>query len=297
MKASVVIAVRDDPDGLSETLAALERQTIASSLFEIVVVDDGSKLAVNASGAQLIRLPVSLGSYAARNRALARARGDVLAITDAGCVPWPDWLERGIARLGDRDAVLAGRIAMPVHRQSSLAALVDVVMHLDQERYVREEGTAVTANLMTTRAVYQRVGPFDERLRSSGDFDWTRRAAAAGFTLEYAHEVTVTHAPRELPSELIRKSLRVGEGASARRATQVSGTRPRRAYLDPWALVPRHRETGRLRLRENGADISAFRWYAVAGAELLYVQIPQACGALRADVRRVARRLRLRPLR
>jgi glycosyltransferase involved in cell wall biosynthesis len=39
------------------------------------------------------------GSYAARNTGIELARGDILAFTDADCLPAADWIEHGLAAL------------------------------------------------------------------------------------------------------------------------------------------------------------------------------------------------------
>src|SRR5690606_35890511 len=39
------------------------------------------------------------GSYAARNKGIATAKGDIFAFTDSDCIPEFDWLEKGVTHL------------------------------------------------------------------------------------------------------------------------------------------------------------------------------------------------------
>src|ERR1041385_9155423 len=103
---SVVIPVLGDAERLALCLDALDRQTLPANRFEVIVVDNASDrdeaiAAVVAEHAPRFRLlhEPRPGSYAARNRAIADARGTIIAFTDADCIPRPDWLERGIAAL------------------------------------------------------------------------------------------------------------------------------------------------------------------------------------------------------
>src|SRR2546423_1697909 len=114
---SVVIPVLNDEDILPLCLAAIEQQTLSRSDFEVIVVDNGSRRDV----AQLLagRFPrfrflkeAHPGSYLARNAGAGKARGKLVAFTDADCVPDPNWL-RNAAALFERHpglAYLAGRI-------------------------------------------------------------------------------------------------------------------------------------------------------------------------------------------
>jgi glycosyltransferase involved in cell wall biosynthesis len=293
---SAVVAVHNDATGITATLRALQAQTMRPADFEVIVVDDASTddtpRAIGAfPGVRLLRLSQRAGAYVARNRGLAAATGRVIAITDADCRPAPEWLERGAARVTDHpDAVIGGHIAMPLGPRPSLAAMVDVVHHLDQGRAIEEFGYAVTANLFAARGTFSAVGEFDERLMSSGDVEWTRRAVRLGHPLLYAPDAVVLHPPRTTARALLKKARRVAEGgARARRAGTLPAERP---YLNPWVLVPWNRKRGRARVLANGAAPGRFRWFAVALAQLALVQIPQAAFALTADLRLVWRDLR-----
>lgn len=293
---SVIIAVRDDVEGLEATLLALEAQKLSPDRYEIVVVDDASEVDVACvtrrySNVTLISLDQPRGSYAARNRALKAARGMAIAVTDADCRPQPDWLEAGLRYLlRDPTVVVGGHITMPLGANPPLAAQVDVMVHLDQERYVTEEGGAVTANLFASAATFRDVGGFDERLRSSGDLEWTRRAVRAGHPLVYAPEVIVVHPPRTSAKALWTKARRVAEGGQ--RALHEGLVQARPLYLSPSWAIPRHRARGRIRLREHGVRPGHLHAAILLGAQIVLIQLPQAYFSLVADVRFAWARLR-----
>ena len=102
---SVVIPVFNDAERLRLCLSALAQQTYARSRFEIIVIDNGSDDLVPVKDLVAVYDNATLaveslpGSYAARNRGLELAKGEAIAFTDADCIPDPDWLERGVARL------------------------------------------------------------------------------------------------------------------------------------------------------------------------------------------------------
>jgi len=286
---SVVIAVQDDAAGLAATLDALRAQTMPRDRMEVIVVDDGSRdgsapcAAEREPWIRLLRLPTSQGSYAARNEGLRHARGAVIAITDADCRPHPDWLVRGAARLRESPrTIVAGHLSMPLGPTPRIAAMVDVVHHLDQERYVGK-GVAVTANLFAPCAAFEEVGGFNTALRSGGDFEWCRRARTCGWSLVFHPDVRTVHPPRHSARALIAKSKRVAVGGR-RQVHQGLVPSGRRPYLSPRAVVPPHRSRGLDRVRANGADPGYLRWLAVGIGQVALVQAPQAIFALRADI-------------
>jgi GT2 family glycosyltransferase len=101
---SVVVPTAGRPDLIVRLLEALARQTLPADRFEVVVTDDGSDPPVAPRLAQLA-LPYRLecewqprsGPAAARNRAIAKARGRLLVILNDDAGPPPDLLERHVA--------------------------------------------------------------------------------------------------------------------------------------------------------------------------------------------------------
>lgn len=282
-RTSVVIAVRNDPEGLQATLQALQRQTVDPAELEVIVVDDAStdetgNVAQRAGGVTILRREASGGSYVARNEGIRHSRGRFIAFTDAGCVPAPDWVAQGEAvLLGDPFAVVAGRISMPLGPRPSIAAMVDVIHHLDQANYVRSQGSAVTANIFAGRSVFDATGLFDDRLRAGGDREWVVRARQAGASLVYRETAVVEHAPRRRAREVLVKSARVARGASFARANGDPAVRASTPlYLTRGWVRPWNRDRRRERLAENGASPGWLRWRLLGLGQVALVQFPQA---------------------
>ena len=217
---SVIIPVYNDVSRLELCLRALDAQRYPS--YEVIVVDNGSTdgdvARVCETFAQ-VRFARELkeGSYPARNKGLSLAQGDVIAFTDSDCIPAADWLEQGVSRLQqtERCGLVAGHVdVFPRDRaHPSLVELYDMMLAFPQERYVAKNRYGVTANLFTTRAVFDAVGPFDAELKSGGDQEWGQRVAAAGFTLVYAAEARVARPARASFKDLGKKARRVAGGS------------------------------------------------------------------------------------
>lgn len=234
-RASVVVPTYGDWDALAGCLACLAAQTVPEADFEILVADNNPAPEppadfVPPANARRVWEPAP-GSYAARNAAAAAARGGFLFFTDADCRPEPDWIAAGLAAF-DADPAL-GRAAGPIVLTAAGPAwtvpeVYDRLFNLRQARYVAR-GYAATANLAVRRAVFDRVGPFDASLRSSGDKAWNGRATALGVPIAYVATMRVRHPARASFEALAAKRARVAGGKAALR--RKSGLRARLSLL------------------------------------------------------------------
>ena len=93
---SVIIPVYNDSQRLQLCLAALENQSYPKDSYEVIVIDNNStdnvKKIVNNCSQAIYAFKKTKGSYAARNKGISLARGEVLAFTDSDCIPTHHWL-------------------------------------------------------------------------------------------------------------------------------------------------------------------------------------------------------------
>ncbi|MEM9816514.1 MAG: glycosyltransferase [Cyanobacteria bacterium P01_D01_bin.6] len=200
---SVIIPVFNDTAGLQQCLVALDSQTYPQSRYEVIVIDNGSdqiqaieSLVANHRTTRLVHESTP-GSYAARNRGIAVATGEILAFTDADCIPNDDWLMTGVTTLTSISncGLVAGRIKMLLQNPTRPTAveLYESIRALPQNEFVNQAHFGATANIFTYRQVFHTVGLFDSSLKSSGDLEWGQRVYAAGYQQVYAEACLVQH--------------------------------------------------------------------------------------------------------
>lgn len=219
---SVIVPVLNDLTRLKRCLGALERQTYPSDRYEVIVVDNGSDPGQNPEGMMMFEQATTAfepypSSFAARNRGIGLAKGEVIAFTDADCIPASDWLEKGVDRLLQTPncGLVGGRVDVFLrqnHRATPIE-LYEQITAFPQQELVEKHRYAATANVFTRRSVIARVGSFAAELKSSGDIEWGQRVAANGYRLVYAEEASVAHPARYSFQQLVKRTIRLAGGA------------------------------------------------------------------------------------
>jgi len=225
---SVIIPHYRDFRRLDICLASIAAQTYPADRIQVIVGDNASPEGVErvreaAAGRAEVVLVEARGAGPARNGAVAKATGEVLAFIDSDCVAEPQWVEEGVRALDAFDFV-GGQVKVLVDDEAQMTPVEawERVFAFDCRSYVEKKGFAVTANLFCPRRLFETVGGF--RVGISEDTEWCFRAQAQGFRLGYAERASVGHPARRDWDELTRKWRRLNEesyglsaGRSARR--------------------------------------------------------------------------------
>lgn len=228
---SVLIPAFNAPQKLARCLEHLARQTYLASRREVIVIDNGSSPSLRPVVARfegvIYEFEAAIGSYAARNRGIARARGEILAFTDADCLPAANWLEKGVLHLQSEPGcgLVGGRIVLTFQqpRAPNVWEMCDqLYMGFRQRAYLKGNRFAVTANAFTFRHVLEEIGGFEASLKSGGDVEWGNRVADANYRLTYAEDALIQHAARASRTEMLRKVRRLQGGHLAQERRQIS---------------------------------------------------------------------------
>lgn len=197
---TVCVSTRNRSHLLPRLVGYLERQTLSTDQFEVVIVDNGStddtwqvlQGIAETSPLQLRvhRNPPGKGPAAGRNRAWRDARAPLCAFTDDDCMPAPGWLAAAVDGIGDREVVGAGRVLWPQSDEG--------VMGPFSRRVTATEGHArwgATANLIARKSHLEAVDGFDESfLNVAGeDTDLLLRIIEHGADYSFLFDALVYH--------------------------------------------------------------------------------------------------------
>lgn len=186
-RVSVIIPTYNRIDLLLDTLSSVLRQTFAD--FEIVVVDDGStdgtadRLPGLDSRLRLVALPHIGHLDTVRTLGLAAAGGDLIAFLDSDDLWRPDKLALQVAAF-DRQPQL-GLVFTDVVVLLPDGSCTPPVLTSEQKRSAGVFQRLLAgcfihpSTVMVHRALFDRLGPFETRLSSQGDYLFWMRAAKA----------------------------------------------------------------------------------------------------------------------
>jgi hypothetical protein len=198
----VVIRHCGSVESLYACLQSLENQGYPRTFIEIVVVVGHDHVLSRAvmMDFPFIRMTTESkpGKAAARNKGAAIVQGDVLAFLDSHCTVAGDWLPQSLAAATDED----DRIVMPTVRRVAHDGKRSALSIYEIETVVEDNFSNVCGQrllapgLVVPRAVWRRVGPFNESFGQPdyAEWEWLVRAQHQGIRI-----ATAPHAVVKLP--------------------------------------------------------------------------------------------------
>lgn len=209
IEASVIVPVYNSMATLAECLESLLAQE--GPQLEILVVDDastdGSVELVESFQARdprvrLLRSNRNLGPGGARNLAIRASRSRRLLFLDADCVAPPDWAYQHCEALdqASEDRRIVGGPVVGIHatlfgRADGYCGWFGSLPSQPRGRRVGEH--LPTANLATSRAVFERIGLFrEEEVLFSEDAEFCERAQRLGVEIWFEPRAGIRHKDR-----------------------------------------------------------------------------------------------------
>ncbi len=220
-QVSLAVVAYNAAAALPALLGDLRKQTFPGDRLEILLIDsastDGTRAVMEAFAAEPAPYAVRVLDNPGRilacgcNVALANSRGDFLLRLDAHASVPPDFLATNVAALEAGYDVVGGQVATAPPRTAQEAPLA----RLDASRFAggaaafRNPGAArnvdALAYPLVRRAVYDKVGSYDERLVRTEDNDMAYRMRQAGYVLRYDPSIRSWHRARNSLGKLLRQ--------------------------------------------------------------------------------------------
>ena len=239
---TIVIPVLNNAIGLRRLVSTLRGMCV-------VVVDDGSSPPVRVDDfaglycdVRVLRHPVSKGPAAARNAGLAVCETDFVAFLDSDVVPRRGWLEALLGHFCDPTVALVAPRIVALNEPHNMVARYEAVrssLDLGQrEAPVVPYGTVSyvpSAAIICRRTALERVGGFDETMRSGEDVDLCWRFIEAKARLRYEPIALVGHDHRTTLRKWFARKAFYGASAAPLAVRHPGKTAP--LVLSGWTLL------------------------------------------------------------
>lgn len=216
MDVSVVIPSYNSKRTIKECLSSLCNQETRLK-YEVIVVDssnDGTQKLISSFPVTLIHVRKRLFAGEARNRGIKRAKGRIIAFTDADCIIAPNWLDEVFAAHKKYDAV-GGRITNGNPRSLlgwSIFLPQFAEFSVPKQRKVKN---MPTCNVSYKKSLFRRYGFFPD-VFCNEEYLFNVRLKELIF---FSPRIVVKHVNRTNLFEIVRHSFQAGQGAAFSRKT------------------------------------------------------------------------------
>jgi len=221
---SIIVPVKDEERVIGRLLDALLRLDYPKEKSEIIIVEDGSKdktieicekyVGQHPSYIKLFQRATSNGKPSALNYGLREAKGEILALFDADCVPSSDVLSRAVECFKDSStAAVQGSTASINANENMLTRLISYEEAVAFRTYALGRNVLnlfiylIGSCCFLRRDVVEKLGGWDENSLCE-DLEISVRLTKKGYLIRYVPEIqSWQESPAKLDS-LIRQRAR-----------------------------------------------------------------------------------------
>lgn len=224
LKITLIVSVLNEEQTIQLLLKAIHKQTRLPD--ELIIVDGGSQdrtitlieeffkthpLASQTSLKFTLKtLPKSNRSLA-RNWAIKNARHDLIAITDAGCIPQPTWLKKLIKKYQETQSNIVGGYFYGLPETPFEQAVVSYTLEMPG-KINPKNFIPTTRSVLLTKQTWEKLGGFNEKLSLNEDFEFFYKAKQQNLKFAFTKDALVGWLPRRNLVEFSKMIFRFAQG-------------------------------------------------------------------------------------
>jgi glycosyltransferase involved in cell wall biosynthesis len=244
---SIIIPTYNRPQPLTNCLQSLADLDYADNRFEVIVVDDGSKISLKTvvkplqNQLNLTLIPqANAGPATARNTGAKQAQGKFLAFIDDDCTPANNWLQvletYLIAHANDLiGGCIINALSENIYATAS-QALLDYI-YASYQNKTKFPQFFTSNNIALSAENFWAIGGFDTNfpLAAAEDREFCDRLLSHNYKMRYAPESIVYHAHHLTLKTFYRQHFNYGRGAFLFHKT-YSQRHPQQKSIQSWSF-------------------------------------------------------------
>jgi len=200
-QVTVIITVRNEEATMDSVLNALLTQTRPPA--EVVIIDSASTdrtvEIIQHFGQIHPHLPMIVESFrcnrsTGRNRAIELAHHQLIAITDAGCLPRPEWLAELVNHYDAKTRPVVAGYAVGCANSPFQQALLPYFLVMP-DRVTAATYLPATRSMLIDKTRWEKVGKFNESLNTSEDYVFAKMLLRYQIPIVFAPKAEVEWQP------------------------------------------------------------------------------------------------------
>ena len=196
-----MVTVLNEASSLLRLIDSLLAQTLLPR--EIIIVDGGSSdqtlslLRKYSLKHHLLKVFQKSGNRSVgRNYGVSKARGKIIAFTDSGCIPDPDWLEKLTRPFSDPSVNVVSGYYRGLSDNNFQKCLVPFVLVMPDVAD-KSEFYPATRSMALRRDVWNKSAGFNPALSHNEDYAFAHHLKKLGYSFHFAQDAVVSWLPRK----------------------------------------------------------------------------------------------------
>lgn len=217
MKISFICTVLNEEETIGELLSSVDKQTRKPD--EIIIVDGGSTDAT-ASKISNFQFPVSNkvklikkpgNRSVGRNEAIRNAKGDIIVISDAGCVLDKNWVKNITEPFKNQNIDVVAGYYKGVSKNTFEKCVIPYFLVMP-DKVNPNTFLPATRSMAIKKKVFEKVGYFNENLSLNEDYEFAKRLKKNNVHIVFQKDAIVYWQPPSSLSSFFKTIYRFARG-------------------------------------------------------------------------------------
>jgi len=205
MKTSLICTVLNEDKTINSFLSSIFSQSKLPD--EIIIVDGGStdntisvisnfQFPISKKKVPNIKLLFKDGNRSVgRNEAIKKASGDLILISDAGCVLDSNWVKEITAPFSNKSVDVVAGYYKGIAINAFQKSLIPYVLVME-DKVNEHEFLPATRSIALKKSVWERVGKFNEQLSHNEDYAFAKKLKKSSVKIIFQKKAVVNWVPR-----------------------------------------------------------------------------------------------------